>query len=194
MKLFSQFSRAFVIATGLLLASTANAGLIGKNLTFSLLHPSVPGSVVDWASVDIDTGTKLGSFYVDQLAAGPKATGILFGGEDCCQFAAGTTYRISGVDLGMKNVLLNKDGSDLPGLTQERITFDANTIHVDLGSLKLDSKFHFWFDIDFGDKGEVPGKGPGEVPAEVPEPGSVALLGVAAAALALSRRRRAARR
>lgn len=181
MKMFSQFGRALIVAAGLLLASTANAGLIGQTVTFSLLHPGPNGSASGSATGEIADGTTFGPLYIGQITATFSDSGILFAGQECCQFVPDVYYRVSGADLGITGVLLNSAASNQPGLTQQRISFDANNIYVNVGGLVLAPEYRFMLDVDFANEGEVP------------EPGSIALLGAAAAGMALARRRRAAR-
>lgn len=180
MKVFTQLVHTLVIVAGLAFASAAHAGMIGKDVTFNLLHPGKTGQVYGSGTATIQNGTTIGPIY-DQLSATFSNNTIRFGGIACCEWIPGVFYHVTGMDLNISNVSWNAAGSTYSPFANDRITFDANNFWVDVGNLPLSVDQYFTLDVQFADE------------STVPEPSSLALLGVAALGFASARRRRTVR-
>lgn len=165
-----------IIAFALLAAaSNAQAGFIGRDVTFELRWPGAQGNVYGSLSANIEDGTWLGLVFYDNGSATFTDNSIRFADHYCCQWSDDIFYVIRGQDLGIANVTLNAARTRQPGLDAGDITFDSDHIYIDVGELVLRPDYYFELDVEFA--------------RAIPEPGSLALLGIAMLSLSAARRR-----
>lgn len=185
MKSATHLARAITAVTLLCASALAQAGLLGSTVRLDY-HVTGFASTSDLLLVGgaVEVSCPLGSFNVCSMLTAPTQT-IDFGDTDI-------TYTYTGPNSGFNNVAVNGfdfrdlflgsslDGlvlsTNIGGLDLSRISFDAHRVQVDMHGLVLTSPGNY-FTLGL------------QQSAGVPEPGSLALCGLALAGLVVAQRR-----
>lgn len=159
------------------IAGSANAGFLGNTVGFVYSFPTLGNVLVSNQAV-VGAGEEF-SFTVRHWDFSDNQIITRFDNCGSCSFSSSAFNGASFFDVfasidPITNVTIDA-ATTLPGFNASRITFDANHIDINYQSLPISANYVVVMNVEFG--------------GQVPEPGTLALLGLGMAGLALRRRK-----
>jgi hypothetical protein len=174
-------ARVFILLFSALLPLAAHANFIGQTVTAQYVYgTTVYGSqtqVVPQGGIVFAPGSF--AQYNDNAYVEIGADTITVGEVDSSVYSGGLFNGLQFIDTGLYIISATLlSANDIPGFDASRVTFDANDIFIDFNGLMPSSAHSVVISVRFSDS-----------PANVPEPGTVALSGLALLGFAVSRRK-----